>query len=64
MKYLLTRFFFIVVASLCAYALLIVLRGFGVSPEVRGVWAGAVGFMLGDIALNGITHSRKRRSKR
>jgi len=61
MKDTLRRFFFIAVASVFAYLLLHVLRSFGVEPEVRGIWAGATGYALGDLAMT-VTDRRRRRS--
>lgn len=62
MSDLVRRFFFIAVASVGAYLLLHVLRSFGVEPEVRGIWAGATGYMLGDLAMTITDRKRRKRS--
>ena len=58
---ILRRFFFVAVACVAAYVLLHVLRAFGVDPEARGIWAGATGYMLGDLALTAINRHPARK---
>ena len=40
--------------------LLLVLRACAVSPEARGIWAGAVGYAAGDFARTVLDHLKKR----
>lgn len=58
------RFLFIAIACVVAYVLLHVLRSFAVEPEARGLWAGATGYMVGDLFAGPgrIGARRKRRS--
>ena len=56
------RFFFVAVACVTAYLLLHVLRSFGVEPEARGIWAGATGYMMGDLAPRRRVERRRKRS--
>jgi hypothetical protein len=44
-----------------AYALLHVLRRFAIEPEVRGIWAGATGYMVSDLAQMVLKHRKKTR---
>jgi uncharacterized membrane protein YadS len=57
------RFFFIVVVCMVVYLLLYVLRSVGVDPEARGVWAGASGYMVGDLANIALTVAGRRRKR-
>ena len=50
------RFFFFAIACVITYVFLYVLRAYGVDPEARGIWTGAVGCALGGTAQNAADH--------
>lgn len=65
MRDTLRRFFIIAVACVVAYLLLHVLRSFDVEPEVRGIWAGATGYMVSGLVegfMTGAKRGRRRKS--
>ena len=61
MKDTLIRYVCIAIACVVAYALLHVLRRFAIEPEVRGIWAGATGYMVSDLAQMVLKHRKKTR---